>query len=183
MTLHTNEIEKVECQSVPNSLERIQLADNDQTAGELLVEYANLKSAVQSPIVFTTESTSRENTSITVHYTFLDKDWEVVSQGKQVIELIAIPAEFALYQNYPNPFNPITTINYDIPEDFHVKLTIHDITGRQVIQLVNEDQQAGYKSVQWNGRNSSGQLVSAGMYFYTIESGNYSAVRKMVLLK
>jgi len=64
-----------------------------------------------------------------------------------------------------------------------VSLIIYDILGRQVIQLTNEFQKAGYKSIRWNGRNISGQVVSAGMYFYAIKAGKYSAIRKMVLLK
>jgi len=55
--------------------------------------------------------------------------------------------------------------------------------GRQVIKLTDGFQEAGYKSIRWNGRNTSGQVVSAGMYFYAIEAGKYSAIRKMILLK
>ena len=90
---------------------------------------------------------------------------------------------FTLYPAFPNPFNPITTINYDLPENVNVSLIIYDIRGRRVIQLANEYQQAGPKSIRWNGRNTSGQLVSAGMYFYAIEAGKHTAIKKMVLMK
>ncbi len=94
-----------------------------------------------------------------------------------------IPVAYNLKQNYPNPFNPVTMIEYDLPEDSHVKLIILDIMGRQITKLVDESQNAGYKSVQWNGRNTFGQLVSAGIYLYSIETGSHSAIQKMVLLK
>ena len=94
-----------------------------------------------------------------------------------------LPVAYQLHQNYPNPFNPVTTIKYDLPQDSHVRLTIYNILGQQVIVLADDHQVAGYKSIRWNGRNTSGKLVSAGMYFYAVEAGKYSAIRKMVLLK
>jgi len=99
------------------------------------------------------------------------------------VEIKQLPTVFKLYPNYPNPFNPITTINYDLPEDCNVNLIIYNITGRQVIKLVDEHQQAGYKSIRWNSRNNSGQIVGTGMYFYAIEAGKHTAIRKMVLMK
>ncbi len=96
---------------------------------------------------------------------------------------IGFPTGFSLFQNYPNPFNPVTTIDYDLPWDSNVQITIYDILGRQVIELANGHQEAGHKSISWNGRNTSGQVVSAGMYFYVIEAGKNSAIRKMILLK
>ena len=107
----------------------------------------------------------------------------VVATSSEVTENQVLPQSFALHQNYPNPFNPITTINYDLPEDGQIKLVLYNIMGHQVIKLVHENQQAGYKSIRWNGRNTSGQVVSAGMYFYAIETNGHSAIRKMVLLK
>ena len=62
-------------------------------------------------------------------------------------------------------------------------LVVYDILGRQVKTLVNTSQRAGYKSIKWNGINDQGQLVSAGMYFYHLQAGKFSKVRKMVLLK
>ena len=94
-----------------------------------------------------------------------------------------LPVAYQLHQNYPNPFNPVTTIRYDLPIDSHVRLTIYNILGHQVIVLADDHQAAGYKSIRWNGRNTSGKLASAGMYFYAVEAGKYSAIRKMVLLK
>jgi hypothetical protein len=94
-----------------------------------------------------------------------------------------IPIEYTLHQNYPNPFNPITFLSYDLPNQAQVTLTVYDLIGREVIQLVNTTQDAGYKSVQWNATDSFGKPVSAGVYLYQIRAGEFVQTRKMVLLK
>ena len=94
-----------------------------------------------------------------------------------------IPEVFALHQNYPNPFNPTTQIKYDLPEDALVNITIYDIMGRSIRSLVKSRQTAGYRSIQWNATNNLGEPVSAGMYIYMIQAGQFRQVRKMVLLK
>ncbi|MBK7106022.1 MAG: S8 family peptidase [Ignavibacteriae bacterium] len=83
-----------------------------------------------------------------------------------------------LVGNYPNPFNPSTTIKYQIPEKTIVKLSVFDVLGREVAQLVNEEQDAGKYSVQFNATN-----YASGIYFYHIEAGNYVATKKMILMK
>jgi len=94
-----------------------------------------------------------------------------------------IPVTFALHQNYPNPFNPITTLRYDLPSDALVTLSIYDMLGREITQLVNISQQAGFKSVQWDATDMYGKSVSAGIYLYQIQAGEFVQTRKMVLLK
>ena len=94
-----------------------------------------------------------------------------------------IPRTFSLHQNYPNPFNPITTLRYDLPEQAQVILTIYDLLGRKVSQLVNTSQKAGFKSVRWDATDSFGKPVSAGVYLYQIQAGEFVQTRKMVLLK
>ena len=94
-----------------------------------------------------------------------------------------MPKEFALYQNYPNPFNPITSLRYDLPNDGLVNITIHDMMGRIVKTLVNGSQTAGFKSVQWNATNDRNEPVSAGLYLYTIQAGEFRQTKKMLLLK
>ncbi len=89
-----------------------------------------------------------------------------------------LPSTFAVYQNYPNPLNPITTIEYDLPEDCQVKLMIYDNMGREVTTLVSEAQDAGFKSVQWNATN-----VASGMYFYQIKAGDFISTKKMLVIK
>ena len=85
--------------------------------------------------------------------------------------------------NYPNPFNPITTIRYELPEDSFVNVTIYDILGNVVNNLVNANESSGYKSIQWNATNNQGEPVSAGVYLYKIQAGNFVDTKKMILLK
>ncbi len=88
------------------------------------------------------------------------------------------PNNFALQQNYPNPFNPSTVISYQLPVISKVTLRIYDVLGREVATLVNEEQSAGWKEVEWN---ASG--VASGIYFYRIKAGFFTALKKMTLLK
>ena len=104
-------------------------------------------------------------------------------QQLDISNAINNPEQFRLNQNYPNPFNPITTLRYDLPEDALVNITIYDMMGRIVSNLVSSQQNAGYKSIQWNATNNAGQPVSAGLYLYTIEAGKFRQTKKMVLLK
>ncbi len=95
---------------------------------------------------------------------------------------IGLPVKFSLSQNYPNPFNPSTKINYDLPVDGKVSITLYDISGREISELVNEIKTAGYYTVNFNGSN-----LSSGTYFYRIVSeGNgqsFVSTKKMMLLK
>ena len=91
--------------------------------------------------------------------------------------------DYKVHNNYPNPFNPVTTLRYDLPEDLFVSITVYDMLGNVVSNLVNKDENSGYKSVQWNATNDKGQPVSAGVYLYTIQGGDFRQTRKMVLLK
>jgi hypothetical protein len=107
----------------------------------------------------------------------------VVDIAVLAIDLNLIPDVYALHQNYPNPFNPVTTLRYDLPEDAMVSITIYDVMGRRVKSLVNTIQTAGYRSVRWDATNSFGEPVSAGMYIYMIQAGEFRQNKKMVLLK
>ena len=94
-----------------------------------------------------------------------------------------VPGSFALHPAYPNPFNPITSLRYDLPEQAQVTITIYDLIGREVTQLINTTQSAGYKSIQWDATDKHGKSVGAGVYFYQIHTGEFVQTRKMVLLK
>ena len=98
-------------------------------------------------------------------------------------EINILPQEYTLHQNYPNPFNPNTSMNFDLPKDGLVNITIYDMMGRIVKTLVNGSQTAGFKTIQWNATNDRNEPVSAGMYIYTIQAGEFRQTRKMVLLK
>ena len=98
------------------------------------------------------------------------------------------PEETVLLANYPNPFNPETWIPYRLSTDADVKLTIYDTQGVVVRQLALGLQQAGFytnrtKAAYWDGRNAVGEGVASGVYFYQLRAGDYSAIRKMLILK
>ena len=95
----------------------------------------------------------------------------------------AIPDEFALHPNYPNPFNPTTTISYDLPGKAQVTLGIYDLLGKKIKTLVNQSQDAGNKIAMWDGTDNLGRQVSAGVYLYQIQAGEFTQTRKMLLLK
>ncbi len=88
-----------------------------------------------------------------------------------------------LSQNWPNPFNPSTTIQFGLKESGHVRLNIYDASGRLVSELVNSTLPAGNYSEIWNGTNSSGAYVASGIYFYRLDTGEFSMKKKMVLLR
>jgi hypothetical protein len=94
------------------------------------------------------------------------------------IEPNILPVETRLSQNYPNPFNPVTKILYTVKEKTKVKLSLFDVLGREVIQLVNTNQNAGKYEVQINATN-----LTSGIYYYRLTAGEFSAIRKMILIK
>jgi hypothetical protein len=86
--------------------------------------------------------------------------------------------KFDLAQNYPNPFNPNTTIKYSVPKQSNVIMKIYDALGKEIITLVNENKNEGNYSVEFNSKN----LIS-GVYFYRLAAGQFSQVKKMILIK
>ena len=108
--------------------------------------------------------------------------WEIELYGPAGVTGInnetEIPNSYTLSQNYPNPFNPTTTISYKLPERMYVSLKIYDIIGNEVDELVNESQNSGNYSINFNASN-----LSSGVYFYRIQAGEFVYTRKMLLLK
>jgi len=94
-----------------------------------------------------------------------------------------IPKSFTVFPAYPNPFNPVTTLSYDIPNKGFVDVTVYDMMGRAIKNLVRSDQSYGYKSIKWNATNNQNEIVPAGVYIYKIEFGKLVVTRKMILLK
>jgi parallel beta-helix repeat protein len=108
------------------------------------------------------------------NFEFLEKS------GKEQITTkhSTIPKKFALYENFPNPFNPTTTIQYDLPEDANVIITVYNNTGKKIKELVNGFKQAGSYQVVFDA-----QGLSSGIYFYRIKAGIFTDVKRMLLLK
>ncbi len=89
-----------------------------------------------------------------------------------------LPTVFKLYNNYPNPFNPSTSIKYDVPQNTFVKLSVYDILGRLVTNLVNQDMTPGRYEIVWDAKN-----YASGTYIYKFETSNFTDVKKMILIK
>ena len=94
-----------------------------------------------------------------------------------------LPGVYAFRQNYPNPFNPATRIEFDLPDQVHVSLTVYDITGREVITLVNQSMPSGYHRLVWDSRDAKGQQVPSGIYITRLITPEFSHSIKMVLLR
>jgi photosystem II stability/assembly factor-like uncharacterized protein len=103
--------------------------------------------------------------------------FQVNSSGINMVSSV-IPKEYKLYNNYPNPFNPTTKIKFDILKNGLTKITVYDMLGREIKTLINENLTAGSYEVEWNATN-----FSSGIYFYKMTSGNFTSIKKMVLLK
>ena len=102
-----------------------------------------------------------------------------IDQTTGIIQIFSeIPKSYSLYQNYPNPFNPTTNINYDIPASGFVSLKVFDIIGKEIETLVNEKQTAGSYSISFNA-----STYPSGIYFYKLETNNFSETKKMLLIK
>ena len=113
----------------------------------------------------------------------LNADWSdtwsfQTSEATSVDMYPEIPEVVTLSQNYPNPFNPSTAIEYGVPHEQHVRLTIYDLLGRQVVVLVDESRSAGYHIVNWDAT-----LLASGIYIYRLDTGSQSITRQMMLIK
>ena len=107
-----------------------------------------------------------------------------ISLKKSFIIYYSAPKEYSLSQNFPNPFNPITTIRYDLPFDSKVSLKIYDILGKEVKKLVEKEQSAGYKEIDFNGSS-----FASGIYIYRLiannpaNNKNFVSIKKMMMIK
>lgn len=104
----------------------------------------------------------------------------IVSPGNlsAVNDNSTIPQKFALEQNYPNPFNPSTIINFSLAKGGQVTLSVYDLLGQQVSELVNERREAGVYEVKFDGSN-----LSSGVYFYRLQAGDFVATKRLLLLR
>ncbi len=123
----------------------------------------------------------KQQSSIQINSDIKKQDYSLLIGTKKFINSLKdelTPKEFTLYQNYPNPFNPSTLIRYQIPLKELVTIKVYDILGKEVETLVNDIQDPGYYEVKFDGFN-----LSSGIYFYRVKAGNFSDVKKMMLIK
>jgi hypothetical protein len=132
----------------------------------------NTVSTIHTNLVITTNDPTHSTVEIPVNLTPLAN-----------ADNNAIPIVTTLQKNYPNPFNPETTIRYSLSEAGPIKLDVYNIKGQLVRKLVNEPKAAGNYTVVWNGKDEQGMNVSSGIYFYRMQTKNYSSTQKMMLMK
>ena len=106
-----------------------------------------------------------------------------VSSGTYIPENYNIQREFILYQVSPNPVYNSCIFKYTTPEEGEVRLSIFDIAGRNVVNLVDKQQTPGFYSIKWDGRTRKGEYMSSGVYFYRLSVNNYIATKKFVLFR
>jgi len=140
------------------------------------IEMIEAKSEAEASFTFDIDRTAPVDRKDTID--FLITDTNGLMMTKSFIFSYTGPKEFKLEQNFPNPFNPSTTIQYQLPQDARVTLKVYDILGSEVATLVNEEQQAGYKEVKFNGSN-----IASGMYVYRLQAGDYVSIKKMLMIK
>ena len=112
------------------------------------------------------------------YYRLKQVDFSGSYEYSNVVEVTSVPLKFNLSQNYPNPFNPSTKISYSLPKESYVTLKVYDVLGKEVATLVNEKESAGNYEIDFD---ASG--FSSGIYYYKLVAGNFSQVKKMILIK
>ena len=161
-----------------NAIQNIQRVNQDSTFGFATQKDPILLKNEDKVLCFWTDGRSGD---FQIYFSKASLDSSTMKNNST--EKLTTPSNFKLFSAYPNPFNPFTTLRYDLPEDEFVNITIYDMLGNIINQLVNEDQNSGYKSIQWNATNNQGQSVSAGVYIYSIEAGDFRQTKKIILLK
>ena len=109
--------------------------------------------------------------------------WSFTTAGASGVDNSLVPARLEAPGNYPNPFNPMTRLRFALPNSGHVEVTVYDVKGRAVRNLVNRDYPQGRHEVVWDGRDDSGQVLSSGTYLYQVKAGGSVVSGKMVLMK
>jgi hypothetical protein len=131
------------------------------------------------------EKLSREDSVVRVTYDLRDRQAAEIAGGdyEQSVQATLRPTEFALLQNYPNPFNGETVIRFQLPGEQRVQIHLYNMRGQLVTTLLDEQREAGYHRVTWNGRDASGRPVASGIYIYLIQAGTQRQSKKLVILK
>ena len=106
-----------------------------------------------------------------------------INQEYETEETPELPQTYSLSSNYPNPFNPETTISFSLPQASDVSLNVYNVKGQLVKTLINEQKELGNHSVIWAGKDNNDRKVASGVYFYRINAGEFTDMKKMILIK
>ena len=163
---------------------------SNKTPGEVIVGSMKIDGSAADgtgdlvEFVFRTEDTPLQSDFQVLDGLLVDLSGQVDQLHDIVIgRLDAIPEDYALAQNLPNPFNPSTTISYEVPKSGRVKLVIYNLLGQEVRTLVDENIESGFYTVVWDGADTFGRQVASGIYIYRMNSGEFSAIKRMMFLK
>jgi hypothetical protein len=154
--------------------------DYDNMSGILTLSSSGFEGKSYLMITVKDDSAARAEDSVLVHVKMIPRKGDIEEK---------IPKKYALYQNYPNPFNAETIITYDIVYYCKVKLKLYDVTGKEIMTLVDEDKTTGSYTISWDGTNKHNKTVSSGLYFYSLDVLNenglhdYRQSKKMLLLR
>jgi len=150
-----------------------------QTTNQIIIDSLDLASGDNflSWSVFVTDGMDTVFSVDTIRYLTLSLD----QLGTEFPKIQ--PERFILNQNYPNPFNPVTTVSYKLAEPEFVNLSVYDVNGNFIKNLISGKRGSGENIVNWNGKNDANENVAGGVYFYRIETESYSSTKKMILLK
>ncbi len=156
---------------------------NDVNAEWQTIGFVSGKGTTTSPQTYVFVDT--DVASRTWYYRLQQQDLDGHIFYSQTIEVQLLPTKFALYQNSPNPFNSSTLIKYDLPVGEHqVSLVIYDLLGHQITTLLDkENQPTGAYQLNWDARDDAGQTVASGVYFYRLQTGEQSFIKKMILIE
>jgi hypothetical protein len=166
-----------------SSAQHFVLVNEDSLIGVKAYTFATLGETLDSVFVIDMILDTETDYNQGIQVRFHDQEGKEILAGTALLKIIPVPARYALGQNYPNPFNPTTTIRFELPEDAHTRIAIYDLLGREIVLLENRPFNAGYHQVVWQGRDTYGNAVPSGMYFYRMEANGFSSTRKMVFLK
>jgi len=137
---------------------------------------ASTKMSFQMVVYDNNGAVSKFKSNVAVSEKFDDNPIGVKEEEK-------LPETFAMGQNYPNPFNPTTAISYQLPKAAHVKLTVFSATGQQIRTLVDGTMPAGFHNINWDAMDNAGHKVASGVYFYRLETAEFTSIKKMTLMK
>jgi hypothetical protein len=148
----------------------------------LYIDYVELQgfsfnqSALLSGVFFRQNGSLKD--SIVVQLVAYDRDINEILNRTYIYKLNQMPTTYALYQNYPNPFNSMTTIEFDLPEFQNVQLIVYDVLGREVKRIIDEPIEGGYYRIRFDATR-----FASGAYFCRLKAGDFTSVKKLLLLK
>jgi len=166
-----------------SSAQQLVFVNEDSVMGVKAYTFASLGETQDSVFVINANLNTETDYHQGIQVRFYDQEGKEILAGTALLKITPVPARYALGQNYPNPFNPTTTIHFELPEDAHTRIAIYDLLGREIVLLENRPFNAGYHQVVWQGRDTYGNAIPSGMYFYRMVANGFSSTRKMVFLK